>query len=204
MTSDEAGSFENLLHREFRWPKAGDKPFSVSPNIEHNAHVAKSGFTRLVLMMAGYKTAADTLVEKAKSTLSDRDTLVFPIVFNYRHFIELNLKYLIAMYGPSVGVDANWDTHDIAYLWMTFEKIAAKYGMSDKEADEVVKLIIADFAKIDPRSFSYRYPVDRDGKIVDLGQEQIDLSQLADVMKAVDGYFTGCDGYMDHLKSAGA
>ena len=84
---------------------AGDKPFSVSfqmPNIMRI--VAKNGFTRLVLMMDGYKAAADTLVEKTKSSLADQDSLVFPIVFNYRHFIELNLKYLIAMYGPFVGI----------------------------------------------------------------------------------------------------
>lgn len=201
--SKELDSFEAILHRDFRWPRDGDKPFSVSSNAERNAYVAKSGHSRLVLMMTGYKTAGDTLVEKTKSSPSDRDTLVFPIVFNYRHFIELNLKYLIAMYGPSVRIEANWNTHDIAQLWRTFEEVVAEYGMSDKEADKAVKQIIADFAKIDPQSFSYRYPVDRDGNIIELGQEQIDLSTLADVMEGVDGYFSGCDGYMDDLKNAG-
>lgn len=30
----------------------------------------------------------------------------------------------------------------------------------------------------------------------------MDLSVLADVMEGVDGYFTGCDGYLDSLEGA--
>jgi hypothetical protein len=61
--------------------------------------------------------------------------------------------------------------------------------------------IIVDFAKLDPQSFSYRYPVDREGKLLELGQDQLDLSMLADVMKGLEGYFNGCDGWLHDLQS---
>ena len=62
--------------------------------------------------------------------------------------------------------------------------------------------IILEFAKIDPGSYSYRYPVDRNGKPVPAAISDLHLPTLADVMNAVEGYFTGCDGYLDNLLSA--
>ena len=41
------------------------------------------------------------------------------------------------------------------------------------------------------------------GRPIALALEHVDLVVLADVMNAVDGYFTGCDGYLDALESAG-
>jgi hypothetical protein len=195
--------FENALQREFRWPKKGDHPFSESPDQQRNASIARHGHERLVLMMTGYKAAADLMVERAARSGYDRDTLVFPIVFNYRHFIELSLKYLIATYGRTVNVESNWKSHDLADLWRTFKRVVKAYGNNDPEhTDRVVEHIIAEFAKVDPGSSSYRYPVDRDGKLLELSQDQLDLQSLADVMQSLEGYFMGCDGWMDDQQSA--
>lgn len=56
---------------------------------------------------------------------------------------------------------------------------------------------------MDPRSFSYRYPVDTKGNLVNLAHQEIDLHRLADVMNDLDGYFSGCDAYLHNLQSAG-
>ncbi len=85
-------SFEYILNAEFRWPKKGDKPFVVADDPLDNANVADNEFTRLVLMMNGYKEATDLMVDRSASDRSTRDTLVFPIIFNYRQFLELSLK----------------------------------------------------------------------------------------------------------------
>jgi hypothetical protein len=93
--AEEHDTFESLLHKEFKWPKAGDTPFSASEHPQRNAYINRFGHGRLLHMMTGYKLAADILVEKAQTSQhSDRDVLVYPILFNYRHFIELSLKYL--------------------------------------------------------------------------------------------------------------
>lgn len=195
-------SFEDMLQREFRWPKKGDRPFSESPDWQRNASIARHGHERLVLMMTGYKAAADLMVERAARSGYDRDTLVFPIVFNYRHFIELSLKYLIATYGRSINVEPNWKSHDLAELWRTFKRVLKGHGDHDPDrTNQAVEHIIAEFAKVDPQSFAYRYPVDRDGNLLELGQNELDLQSLADVMKGLDGYFTGCDGWLDDLQS---
>lgn len=198
--------FESLLDRQFRWPRSGDAPFVQAPGWQDNAYIDTHGHGRFVMMMSGYKKGADLMVRRAETDPVERDALVFPIVFNYRQFIELSLKYLIATYGPAVGIGAIWDSHELAGLWMKFRQVVEAYGASDpegSEADAVVASIVAEFAKVDPGSFSYRYPVDRKGKLIPMSHEQLDLAALADVMSAVDGYFTGCDGYLDSLEDAG-
>lgn len=194
--------FEQILTQQFRWPRRGDRPFTESTDWQRNASIARHGHERLVLMMSGYKTAADLMVEHAARSSYDRDVLVFPIVFNYRHFIELSLKYLIATYGRTVNIEPNWQTHDLAKLWLTLKNVLKEYGDDDPDhTSDDVERIVAEFAKVDPQSFSYRYPVSRDGQLLELGQDKLDLRVLADVMKGLDSYFTGCDGWLDNIQS---
>lgn len=196
--------FEAILSQPFRWPKPGEKLFQVSPHWDGNAYVADHPHSRMVMMMNGYKRGADLMVERATSYRPDRDTLVFPIIFNYRQYLELSLKYLISNYGLTVGVEAIWDSHDLARLWARFEEVLEGYGAADDDgATAAVAQIVAEFATVDPRSFSYRYPVDTKGEAIELAHGHLDLAALADVMKGVDGFFSGCDGYLDALQSAG-
>ena len=64
-------SFEEILNTEFRWPRQGDRPFVVADDPFDNANIANGGFERLVLMMEGYKEAADLMVEAATSRSAD-------------------------------------------------------------------------------------------------------------------------------------
>ena len=154
-------------------------------------------------MTDGYKTAGDLMIEAASQDRSLRDTLVFPIIFNYRHFLEISLKYLLATYGATVGIEPNWHTHHLEMLWGSVLEMLDKYGTSDPDdADSIVGGIILEFAKIDPDSYAYRYSVDRKGKPLPLTQNDLHLPTLADVMNSVSSYFDGCDGYLDNLHGA--
>jgi hypothetical protein len=196
-------SFEEALKTDFRWPKRGDKPFAEATESLNNALIADDDRTRLVLMTDGYKRAGDLMVRQTVEDRSSRDFLVFPILFNYRHFIELSLKYLLATFGPRVSIDPNWKDHDLGILWHSFLEMLDCYATPDPDdADSVVGDIVAEFAKIDPQSYSYRYPVDKNGKPIPISQSALDLTNLADVMAGVEGYFTGCDGYLDSISGA--
>ena len=87
-------TFDEILESEFRWPKKGDLPFQQSEQWNKNACLAQNAIIRLALMTDGYKKAADLAVIQATDSRGDRDFLVFPIIFNYRHFLELSLKIL--------------------------------------------------------------------------------------------------------------
>jgi hypothetical protein len=196
--------FEAILNQPLRLPKVGDKLFQVSPHWDGNACVADHPHSRMVMMMNGYKRGAELMVEQGTRYRPDRDTLVFPIIFNYRQYLELSLKYLISSYGLTVEVEPIWNSHNLSQLWTRFTQVLDRYGAADDDgATAAVAKIVAEFAKVDPKSFSFRYPVDTEGRAIELAHDYLDLAALADVMQGVDGFFSGCDGYLDALQSAG-
>ena len=154
-------------------------------------------------MIGGYKQGADLMVESALKDRAAKDVLIFPIIFCYRHYIELSLKHLIANYGPTVGVTRSWNSHDLSTLWNKVKVIIKGYGV-DVEDDStcVVADIITEFGKMDEGSFSFRYPVDKKGGLIELQLDSYNLVNIADVMEGVEGYFNGLDGLLDELKHA--
>lgn len=196
-------TFEEIIQEQFRWPAAGDIPFVESTAAGANATIAEGLHTRLVLMMDGYKKAADLMVEGALADDSQRDYLVCPIIFNYRQFIELSLKYMLSMYGSHVGISSNWHSHRLEALWTDYALMLERFGSEDPdEADPIVEEVVAQFAKIDPGSYSHRYPVDRDGRPLPLALTELHLPTLRDVMQGVANYFNGCDGFLDNIVGA--
>lgn len=196
-------SFSEILNQEFRWPKLGDQLF-LSSNIGlDNAVVAKNSWARMHFMAEGYKRAADLLVDQAIKSRPDRDFLLYPIVFSYRHYIELILKTLIADYGPMVGVEPDWSCHQLETLWPRLREILDLCSDDhDNEALNSVEACIAEFAKIDPGSFTFRYPKHKSGKAINIDFEHLDLGQLKTAMESIANFFIGTDGWLDNLKSA--
>jgi hypothetical protein len=196
-------AFEDLLQTSFRWPTQGDVAFVAATDPADNAVVALEAGERLMAMVRGYKKGSDLMVASATENPTDRDDLVNPIIFNYRQFLELSLKYLISAYGPTVGVEENWKTHDLGALWQAFARVLVSYGTPDPDkADPVVEAVMAEFSKIDPDSYSHRYPYDKKGRPLPIATTDLHLPTLADVMKSVENYFIGCDIYLAEVKFA--
>ena len=139
----------NEENTDFRWPKKSDRLFTQAENPYKNAEIEGRAQSRLVMMFTGYKLGADLMVQHSNQGNYERAALVYPIVFNYRHFIELALKYIVATYGETVGVKANWKTHDLETLWNTFIRVLVGYGHEDPDGtDEVVRKTIAENLKM--------------------------------------------------------
>ena len=101
-------------------------------------------------------------------------------------------------------MDAIWNTHNLADLWSNFSVILERYGNPDPDnADPIVERIIAEFSKVVPHSYSYRYPVDRNGNPIPIANDELDLNWLDNVMEEVENDFSGCDGFLGELKNAG-
>ena len=83
--------FQDLTGSTISWPKPGDVAFTPASR-GLGAEVSQDRHGRLVMMMTGYKEAADHLVQKTVDEPYQRNSLVYPILFNYRQFVELNLK----------------------------------------------------------------------------------------------------------------
>jgi hypothetical protein len=82
-----------------RWPEAGDRLFVSG----RDSFLAQAADERKYRLLQGYKRAGDVLIQHALADVSEGDNLIWPAIFNYRHYIELALKTLVAEHGPFAG-----------------------------------------------------------------------------------------------------
>lgn len=87
-------------------------------------------------MLAGAALADQALKEHVQ-----RYDLVYPMLYCYRHAVEIGLKWLIAQYGPPVDVKPLnlSETHNIWILWQACLRIDKKCGAG--EEDESLKVV---------------------------------------------------------------
>jgi len=117
------------------------------------------------------------------------------------------LEDFIRNFGPSFQQQRALSVFAREAIQRDGPEAIARWAESIPDEDKGFKLVAfrklgSEFAKIDPDSFSHRYPVDKKGKVLELTQEEVDLEVLRDVMNGVEGFFTGADGYLDNLRSA--
>ncbi len=165
-----AGSEDNLFEFEARRSVAAS-PSSTKEDWYH--------------LMNGYKDAADFLVAHTAETRGDLRKLGNPIMFLYRHHLELALKDLIRDCRGLLRRDEIFPkTHRIDELWQVCCGLLHEIspGMSDNEEIQHTTRLLADFQKIDPMSVAFRYPEDKDRNPPVLGEAAFDLSTVRDVV----------------------
>lgn len=150
---------------ELPWPTEGDLLFTSDQPDWHN-NACLNWTEGDILHIEGYKLAADQLVRSIEAGGNDQDFLVYPIVFLYRHHLELLLKSLRAL-GSRLY---EWDLDDEAHhklprLWRDCRKVIDKTWPDAPESDaDVVEELIAEFTAIDPNSIAFRYSKSKKGE----------------------------------------
>ena len=199
--SDKSLDPANVLDRHsFRWPKVGDR--LLSP--DHRVYLAETEGERNYRLLRGYKRAGDVLVEQALSDRANLLNLIFPALFNYRHYIELALKAIIAEHGASVGIRLGKLDHKLLDIWALFLKVVAAFGHDKSdEATVAVGNCIAEIDHVDSGATAFRYAQNLKGNILELPKDGLDLVQLRDVMNGIENFFEAVDASLDErVKSA--
>lgn len=198
-------SFDDRLEQDFQWPEMGDKLFSQGQP-PYAAFLAHHTGERFYHLTKGYKLAADLLVKHAEAEGWSRRQLVYPIVFCYRHFLELTLKVILERYGGFGSIEPNRSCHKLEGLWIDFKKLLHHLDTDgspeDKQATDVIGECVAQFAKIDPNSQTFRYPTDQKGQPFDVEPGRLDLLHLHDTMQKMDTYFMCVDGFLTQCEEA--
>lgn len=199
-------TFESILAQEpNRWPKKGDLPFRKARREEAAGRLAADGVTRTVSIMDGFMHAGTALADEALRERLRRYDLVYPMLYCYRHAIETWLKWLIAQYGPPVGVrlrNIN-DTHDLLGLWRDFRRINDACGAkADDDALIAVEKAVKQFHDWDKKGMIFRYATTKKGAVAQFGHPNIDLDNLKDVMTGIANFFNGSDGWLDSIANA--
>lgn len=114
------------------------KIFLESEKMEQSAHFGwQNKDLALYGLREGYKNSADDLVEIAieNGTPKTLDTYIFPILFSYRHCLEISLKHIyLRCFGklPKGG-------HNLLTLWDEVKREVIDDFINNKSAVENVK-----------------------------------------------------------------
>lgn len=191
-------NFDELLESDFSWPKIGDKLF-LEDSSAHAAFVAKDTSERRYHLKEGYKLAADLLVAQSEVEPWRRKRLIYPIVFCYRHFLELTVKAILEEYG-----EPSDKHHKLETLWIDFRKLLCRFHLEHTGEEDLsaIEVCIAEFAKIDPLSQTFRYPTSRKGQPLEIDYGGIDLLHLCGTMQAIANFFDCVDTHIHELVNA--
>ena len=195
--------FTDILNLEYRWPKKGDRLLRRSEDWDRGVEFSKHPVSRHVHLWQGYMRAGAGLIELCTQDgyEHERHFVIYPILFNYRHGLELAMKWIVVMYGGE-GIQGIDEDHNLWKLWKRCRAIVEQYEPNDDDADEVVEQIIKDFHDLDKAGITFRYGWSNDGKEIKLPNDMVDLENIRDVMDGVAGYFDGTDGWLYDLRSA--
>jgi len=175
-----------------RWPRQDDSLFVSGGDV----WIADSVGERNYRLDKGYKLAGDVLVENFLGEPKDHDNLIYPILFCYRHYIEIALKEIIEKHGPWFEIALTRRDHKLPELWRAFEQIAVAYQNDpSNEACRAVSACIDELSEYDPVSVVFRYATDRKTAALNrLDFTSIDLANLRDVMNGIAN-FLECASY---------
>lgn len=134
---------------------------------EQFSHFGWEGKGTLAFFMyaESYKRAGELLYEKMKiGNNSDRDALIFPLCFNYRHCMEMLLKFLFIKYSKKdkEGIKKFLDTnHDLDKIWNYLKPILEiNINKVDTKVDiNLIESYVKEMHNFDKQSMRMRYPI---------------------------------------------
>jgi len=194
MSSDESTFDPNSFIHSIKFPEASDRLFVSASDWRNNARLDWS-WDKWSLYTDGYKEAAGILVKQIEvgARGAVQDTLVYPIVFLYRQYLELAIKALLKDARRLQDIEKAFPTHHRIYdLWLDCRALLKEIcpGDSEKELDQITRLI-KEFSSIDPDSFAFRYPEDKKGKPTIEGLTHLNLRVLRETMDGISNLLSG-------------
>ena len=162
----------------------------------------------------GYRRGAHQLVEYVCSQSQDQDFLVYPIIYLYRHHVELVLKRLLPLAADLTGEDLSekclrdLDQHRIDELWNNFkyflkkERITKHCGV-EIAADDFAGLnsYIQQLLKIDPDAQAFRYSHRKTGEAsLPETLTHVNLAVFGDHMESLCNYLDCIDSQLDRMR----
>lgn len=191
------------------WLQSGDRLFIEGDDWYHNAllHFLVDKADELDLYIAGYKEGGDRLVRSIMEDRTHQDVLVYPTVFLYRQYLELNLKRLIRegnqlLENPSrwgeVGFPTDRQSHNLSRLWneeciALVQTMGAEYEDMQISAQDLTAIgdLLEQFVEQDPYSYGFRYPTDSRNRPSFPDLHVINVRNLAEIMAKLAVFFDG-------------
>jgi hypothetical protein len=180
--------------------------FDSSDEWYYNAiihHNTGSESTKWDAYAEGYRLAAETLSQKVFAEVSNRDTLIYPIIFLYRHYLELRFKEIIEQ--ACFLLDEHQKStkhHDLNILWNeTRRLISIIWEKPSKEALNQIDNLVSDLSNLDKFSEHFRYPIKKNGDLTLNGLHTINLKsfyeKISPIISNLEGMSMGIRVYQE-------
>ncbi|MCK5320929.1 hypothetical protein KAJ61_06105 [Candidatus Parcubacteria bacterium] len=166
----------------------GGSDWRLNACVGHNG-----GLLGFCSMGNGYYRSAELLSKHVVSTGFEMDLLIYPIVFSYRHGIELFLKgFLVKIRNANDDSTNDFLNHHLSAKWKEVKQFIKDNKFDSKDDDENIFLtdiiddVIDDFSKYDPGSFHFRYHISKSGNV---NQEDVKLINIKNLKIRMDKVF---------------
>lgn len=197
---------EELIDESFAWIQKDKELFIEGTNYGEFAYYGWGGLSnQLYGYMEGYKRAADILVNTAieSKAIHLLDTLVFPICFCYRQYLELALKSLYLNLSADSKdekvISIKKNGHSLEGIWNKVKPIIEKYSSDDEKEDiKVADTYIRQFDFFDKDSFSFRYPITKRLQLIHSKWKYLDLPNLKNRMNELYIFLNAVEDSIDH------
>jgi hypothetical protein len=196
-------------------PRKSDELFGQGANWQSKA-CAASGFDDIVYQ-DGYRRAALHLAQYVFDRGPGHDFLVYPIIYLYRHHIELTLKsiigttYILLDQAATAKGSKTLTQHDLSQLWVLARSLLNPVSeMADGSIfppDDLdgIDSYIRQVHEHDPNGQHFRYPTTRKGApSLRPGLIGINIRGLSDALERLADYLEGVDNWFGDLIEAKA
>ena len=200
------GTGKNDLVADLPWPKPGPALLGPHGDWWNNAVLNRMTGEEWWVYAEGYARGAEILVRHVVDGNRDLDFLVYPIVFLYRHHLELALKDLIRGAGDLLGKRCKPpNTHELDVLWKRAKTLLKEvWPKGDEETLTAVEQRITELAGVDKNSISFRYPKNNNDRTPSLPLDltHINIRTLGEVMAEIIAFLSACRLGISSIKEA--
>lgn len=157
----------------------------------------------------GYRRAADILIQHIDESGRDQDFLVYPVLFLYRHHIELLLKQIIELALPLAEDPAQHpykkDNHNLITLCTVAQKLVLEVDDRYRSSDFcIVKEVVNELHKVDQCATDFRYARRNNGTRSLDGIRCINTRLFGEKMGAASDCLDGIDVNLRYLQELDA
>jgi hypothetical protein len=172
------------------WPDETTQVFRVGEPNRNLAWIPQTG-SQWDRYAEGYREAADRIYQSWREI--SNDALAFPIVFLFRHYVELRIKELLQSVERLLDLPKGWTrSHDIADLWRRLRPLLQRADSDQPVGDfENAQRLIVELARNDALAMEFRFPEDNVGKRHLADMERLDLVNFYTAMQKLSAFLDG-------------
>lgn len=142
------------------------KLFIEAKDSENNSRIHKT-LDKWLYYAEGYKIAAELIENKLLENPEKQDFLIYPLVYTYRHYLELKLKEIIVEGHDilSQTKDFQKENHNLIKLWLELQRTMKLVYKEEYQAPPpTIEKKIKELHDTDINSDGFRYPINQKGK----------------------------------------